>query len=91
MPYSGPRSPYSMIGKTEAAYFKKINAEGGVDGRMIELSHTTVRLQSAENVGADAKARRERPGFVSFSDPWNRRYNTAIQSYLNEKKIHSCL
>ncbi|MGA2128403.1 MAG: branched-chain amino acid ABC transporter substrate-binding protein, partial [Xanthobacteraceae bacterium] len=29
MPYSGPASAYGIIGKTEAAYFNKINAEGG--------------------------------------------------------------
>ena len=35
MPYSGPASAYGIIGKTEAAYFKKINAEGGINGRKI--------------------------------------------------------
>ncbi|MBA1914496.1 branched-chain amino acid ABC transporter substrate-binding protein, partial [Escherichia coli] len=29
MPYSGPASAYGVIGKTEEAYFRKINAEGG--------------------------------------------------------------
>ena len=33
MPYSGPASAYGVIGKTEAAYFRKINAEGGINGR----------------------------------------------------------
>ena len=37
MPYSGPASAYSAIGKTEAAYFKKINDEGGINGRKIEF------------------------------------------------------
>src|SRR6202163_4056874 len=41
MPYSGPASAYGVIGKTEAAYFKKINAEGGINGRKINLSHMT--------------------------------------------------
>src|SRR5881392_807439 len=35
MPYSGPASSYGVIGKTEAAYFEKINAEGGINGRKI--------------------------------------------------------
>ena len=30
MPYSGPASAYGVIGKTEEAYFKKINAEGEI-------------------------------------------------------------
>src|SRR6266699_6877122 len=35
MPYSGPASAYGTIGKVEAAYFNKINAEGGINGRKI--------------------------------------------------------
>src|SRR3954454_21915319 len=37
MPYSGPASAYGVIGKTEAAYFKMVNEQGGVNGRMINL------------------------------------------------------
>jgi branched-chain amino acid transport system substrate-binding protein len=33
MPYSGPLSAYALIGRTEAAFFNKINAEGGINGR----------------------------------------------------------
>src|SRR5437667_6160497 len=35
MPYSGPASAWGVIGKTEAAYFRKINNEGGIGGRKI--------------------------------------------------------
>src|ERR1043165_7212562 len=37
MPYSGPASAYGIIGRTEAAYFKKINEEGGINGRKINF------------------------------------------------------
>jgi branched-chain amino acid transport system substrate-binding protein len=37
MPYSGPLSAYALIGRTEAAYINKINAEGGVNGRKINF------------------------------------------------------
>src|SRR4051812_10801246 len=37
MPYSGPASAYGVIGKTQAAYFRKINDEGGVNGRKINF------------------------------------------------------
>ena len=37
MPYSGPASAYGIIGKTEQAYFNKINAAGGVNGRKINF------------------------------------------------------
>ena len=34
-PYSGPASAFSMVAKTEEAYFRMINAEGGINGRRI--------------------------------------------------------
>ncbi len=37
MPYSGPASAYATIGKTEAAYFNKLNSEGGINGRKINF------------------------------------------------------
>ena len=37
MPYSGPASAYGVIGKTLSAYFDKVNAEGGVNGRRIRF------------------------------------------------------
>ena len=33
-PYSGPASAYGTIGRAEAAYFKMINDQGGVNGRL---------------------------------------------------------
>jgi len=35
--YSGPASAYGVIGKAEAAYFNKINSEGGINGRKINF------------------------------------------------------
>src|SRR5947209_7595651 len=37
MPYSGPASAYSAIGKAQAAYFKRVNDEGGINGRKINF------------------------------------------------------
>src|SRR6202142_4212004 len=37
MPYSGPASAYGTIGKTEVAYFKMLNEQGGVNGRKVNL------------------------------------------------------
>src|SRR3954453_19105831 len=36
-PYSGPASAYGLIGKTIAAYFNKVNADGGINGRKINF------------------------------------------------------
>ena len=37
MPYSGPYSVYGQAGQAQVAYFAKINAEGGINGRTIRL------------------------------------------------------
>src|ERR1700749_4320725 len=37
MPYSGPASAYSAIGRAEIAYFKMIDDKGGINGRKVEL------------------------------------------------------
>src|SRR5947209_17622471 len=42
MPYSGPASAYGVIGKNEAAYFKKINDAGGIYGRPINYNRFDV-------------------------------------------------
>jgi branched-chain amino acid transport system substrate-binding protein len=36
MPYSGPNSAFAVIGRTEAAYFRMINDQGGINGRKID-------------------------------------------------------
>ena len=58
MPYSGPASAYGTIGKTIAAYFKKVNAEGGINGRKINFISLRRRLQPAEGGRAGAQAGR---------------------------------
>src|SRR3984893_13514805 len=36
-PYSGPASAFGILARVQDAYFKKINAEGGVSGRKIKF------------------------------------------------------
>src|SRR5256885_13776465 len=36
MPYSGPNSFFAIVGRTQAAYFKMINDQGGINGRNID-------------------------------------------------------
>ena len=64
MPYSGPASAYGVIGKTEAAYFNKINAEGGINGRKISFISYDDAYTPAEDRRAGAQAGRERRGAV---------------------------
>ncbi len=95
MPYSGPASAYGVIGKTEEAYFKKINAEGGINGRKINfISYddgysppmTVGRLQPAEDSRAGAQAGGERRGAIDFNS-LGTPPNSAIQKYMNSKKV----
>src|SRR5258708_31288233 len=44
MPYSGPASAYSIVGKTMSAYFRMINDNGGINGRKITLLSHPDRL-----------------------------------------------
>ena len=67
-PYSGPASAYGTIGKVEAAYFKKINDEGGINGRKINFHQRRRRLQPAEDGRDGAQARRAGRGAVRVPD-----------------------
>lgn len=86
MPYSGPASAYGVIGKTEAAYFKKINAEGGINGRKIKFISYDDAYSPPKAV---EQARKLVEGdevlfiFSSLGTP----SNSAIQKYMNEKKV----
>ena len=37
LPYSGPVSGFGIIGRAQAAFFDKVNADGGVNGRKIRF------------------------------------------------------
>src|SRR5436190_24094109 len=86
MPYSGPASAYGVIGRTEAAYFRKINAEGGLNGRKINFISYDDAYSPPKAV---EQARRLVEGdevfliFGALGTP----SNTAIQKYMNAKKV----
>ena len=86
MPYSGPASAYGIIGKTEAAYFNKINAEGGINGRKINFISYDDGYSPPKAV---EQARKLVEGdevlliFNSLGTP----SNSAIQKYMNAKKV----
>jgi len=55
MPIADPRSAYGIIGRTEAAYFKKINDAGGINGRKINfVLMTTATRRQGSRAGAQA-------------------------------------
>jgi branched-chain amino acid transport system substrate-binding protein len=86
MPYSGPAAAYGLIGRTIAAYFKKINAEGGIDGRTINFISYDDSYDPAKAVQAARKLVEDDQillVFQSLGTP----SNTAIQKYLNASKV----
>jgi len=86
MPYSGPASAYGVIGKTEEAYFKKINAEGGINGRKITfLSYDDA--YSPPKAVEQARKLVESDEVLLVFNPLGTPSNTAIQKYLNAKKV----
>jgi len=86
MPYSGPASAYSVIGRTEAAYFRKINAEGGINGRKINFISYDDAYSPPKAVEQARKLVESDEVLLIFS-PLGTPTNTAIQKYLNAKKV----
>src|SRR5215468_4417531 len=86
MPYSGPASAYGEIGKTEAAYFRKINAEGGVNGRKINFISYDDGYSPPKTV-EQARKLVERDEVLHIFQPLGTAHNTAIQRYMNAKKV----
>lgn len=86
MPYSGPASVYGTVGKSAAAYFRKVNAEGGIGGRKIEF----VSLDDAYSPPVAVEQTRklvEQQKVLLIFGPLGTPTNAATQKYLNIKKV----
>jgi branched-chain amino acid transport system substrate-binding protein len=86
MPYSGPASAYGEIGKTEAAYFRKVNAEGGVNGRKINFISYDDAYSPPKTV-EQARKLVESDEVLLIFQSLGTAHNTAIQRYMNAKKV----
>jgi branched-chain amino acid transport system substrate-binding protein len=86
MPYSGPASAYGVIGKTEKAYFDKINAEGGVNGRKINFISYDDGYSPPKAV-EQARKLVESDEVLLIFNSLGTPSNSAIQKYLNGKKV----
>jgi len=86
MPYSGPLSSYSIIGKTEAAYFDKINAEGGINGRKIKFISYDDGSNPAKTV-EQARKLVEGDDVLLIFQSLGGSMNIAIEKYLNDRKV----
>ena len=85
MPYSGPASAWSVIGRTEAAFFRKINAEGGINGRKINFISYDDAYSPPKAVEQARKLVESDEVLLIFGS-LGTPSNTAIQKYLNAEE-----
>ncbi|HVX79133.1 MAG TPA: ABC transporter substrate-binding protein [Bradyrhizobium sp.] len=86
VPFSGPASAYASIGRTQAAYIKMINDQGGVNGRKINLIQYDDAYsppKAAEQVRKLVEGDEVLLTFQIIGTP----SNAAVQKYLNAKKV----
>jgi branched-chain amino acid transport system substrate-binding protein len=86
MPYSGPASAYGTIGKAAAAYIKKVNDEGGVNGRKINFISVDDGYSPPKTVEMARKLVEQDQVLVLWG-PLGTPPNSAIQKYMNMKKV----
>jgi branched-chain amino acid transport system substrate-binding protein len=89
-PYSGPASPYSTIAKAEAGYFKMINERGGINGRKINFISYDDAYSPPKTVEQARKLVESDEVLLLFANVGTPG-NTAIQRYLNSKKVPQLL
>lgn len=85
-PYSGPASAYGTIGKTIDAYFKKVNADGGINGRKVTFISYDDGYSPPKAVEQVRKLVESDEVLLVFQ-PLGTPSNTAIQKYMNSKKV----
>ncbi len=84
--YSGPASAYGQLGKVEEAYFKWLNAKGGINGRkitFITLDDGYSPPKAVENVRRLVESDQVALVFNVLGTP----LNMAIRPYMNQKKV----
>ena len=87
VPYSGPASAYGVIGKAMAAVLQEGQRRGRHQRPQDQLHLLRRRLQPAEGRRAGPQAGRERRGAAACSARSAPPSNTAIQKYVNSKKV----
>jgi branched-chain amino acid transport system substrate-binding protein len=86
MPYSGPASAFAVIGRTEAAYFRMINEQGGINGRKINFVSYDDGYSPPKTIEQVRRLIESDQVFLLFNvvgTPGN----AAIQKYVNQKKV----
>src|SRR5258705_6606597 len=86
MPYSGPLSAYGVIGEAEAAYFRMINEQGGINGRKITFISYDDAYSPPKTV-EQARKLVEGDEVLLIYQSLGTAPNSAIQKYMNAKKV----
>jgi len=86
MPYSGPASALSAVGKVQTRYFQMINDKGGINGRKVKLISLDDGYSPPKAV---EQTRRlvESDGAVAIFGSMGTAQNAAVQKYLNGRKV----
>ena len=90
LPYSGPLSNLSSFGRVEAAYLKKINASGGINGRKITLISLDDAYAPQKTVEQVRKLV-EIDGVLAIVGSMGGPTNLAVAKYLNSEKVPQIL
>lgn len=86
MPYSGPASAYGVIGKVQAAYFKRLNDKGGINGRRINFISLDDGYSPPKTVEVIRKLVEQEEVLFTMGT-LGTPSNTAIHKYMNSKKV----
>jgi branched-chain amino acid transport system substrate-binding protein len=85
-PYSGPLSSLSVFGRVEAAYLRKINASGGINGRKVTLVSLDDAFTPSKTVEQTRKLV-ESDGVLAIVGSIGTPTNLAVAKYLNSKGV----
>jgi branched-chain amino acid transport system substrate-binding protein len=85
-PYSGPASSYSAVPKSQVAYWKMINDQGGINGRMINFISYDDAYTPPKTVEM-ARKLVEEDQVLLIASPLGTPTNSAIWHYMNQKKV----
>jgi branched-chain amino acid transport system substrate-binding protein len=86
MAYSGPASAYGVIGRSQVAYFKMVNDQGGINGRMINLISLDDGYSPPKTVEQTRRLVEQEQVALIF-DGLGTPCASAVREYLNENKV----
>ena len=86
MPYSGPLSVYGRVGLAQIAYFARLNAEGGINGRKVRLISLDDGYNPAKAVEQVRRLVEQDQVLLIFSS-FGTATNLAVRKYLNATRV----